>query len=96
MDDDGLVQSLDSMQKVLHRRDLEAQAMLEKAFRKGQSVSSDNAKALDDGISKVHGVQCTVRGECEYRTSAVLYRRRCSANYATIAELLCPVQARCR
>ena len=80
MDDDGLVQSLDNMQKVLHRRDLEAQAMLEKAFRNGQSVSSDYAKALDDAISKVHGVQCTVhgtytitpreddplRGECKY------------------------------
>ena len=32
--------------------------------------------------------------ECECRTSAVLYRHRCSANYATIAELLSPVRFR--
>jgi hypothetical protein len=50
------------MQKVLHRRDLEAKKMLEKAFRSGESVSSDYAKALDDAISKVHGVECNVHG----------------------------------
>ena len=32
--------------------------------------------------------------ECECRTSAVLYRHRCSANYATIAELLSSVRFR--
>ena len=36
--------------------------MLEKAFRNGESVSSDYAKALDDAISKVHGVECNVHG----------------------------------
>ncbi len=36
--------------------------MLEKAFRNGQSVSSDYATALDAAISKVHGVQCDVHG----------------------------------
>ena len=61
-DDDGLVQSIRNMQKVLHRRDLEAKKMLEKAFRSGESVSSDYAKALDDAISKVHGVECNVHG----------------------------------
>ena len=45
----------------------------------------------------VHEDMCwrTQACECECRTSPVLYRRRCSANNATIAELLCPVLARC-
>ena len=62
MDDDGLVQSIESMQRVLHRRYVEAQQMLEKAFRNGQSVSRDYATALDVAISKVAGVQCNVHG----------------------------------
>jgi hypothetical protein len=89
-DDDGLVQSIESMQSVLHRRYVEAKEMLEKAFRTGQSVSRDYATALDVAISKVAGVQCNVhgtytitprqddplRGECVYLVAHATPRKR--------------------
>ena len=69
-DDDGLLETLKTLEKVLVRRTTDATILLSKALRAGQSTSEDYRAKLQAAITSVHGPANLVRGTYAIETPA--------------------------
>jgi hypothetical protein len=69
-DDDGLLETLESLERLLVRRTTKAKLLLSKALMAGQSTSEDYRARLTAAITSVHGSANLVHGTYTIETPA--------------------------